>query len=186
MQRGFKPNGNWIRCCICPRCLQRKLDWILSSTSMQNMKDVQQELQGSSADALSWCLPRLSSQHALREGLRVCVQGFWCGLVDPHPEIETTRDNANHTRVFLYSYYTTITGWGGRGPPNDVEAMLTHLKNLLRRSRCVGSTGCFSRLCSWACLTGSCRELYNILSYSIVTPSKLEGGPRMSQVEQSS
>ena len=30
----------------------------------------------------------------------------------PHPVIVTIRDNANYIRVLLYSYYTTITGWG--------------------------------------------------------------------------
>ena len=34
----------------------------------------------------------------------------------PHPVIETIRDNRDDIRVLLYSYYTTITGWGG--PPN--------------------------------------------------------------------
>ena len=30
----------------------------------------------------------------------------------PHPVIVTLRDNRDHIRVLLYSYYTTITGWG--------------------------------------------------------------------------
>ena len=31
----------------------------------------------------------------------------------PHPAIVTIRDNRDYIRVLLYSYYTTITGWGG-------------------------------------------------------------------------
>ena len=30
----------------------------------------------------------------------------------PRPVIETRRDNRDYNRVLLYSYYTTITGWG--------------------------------------------------------------------------
>ena len=30
----------------------------------------------------------------------------------PHPVIVTIRDNRDYIKVFLYSYYTTITGWG--------------------------------------------------------------------------
>ena len=30
----------------------------------------------------------------------------------PHPVIVTIRDNRGYIRVLLYSYYTTITGWG--------------------------------------------------------------------------
>ena len=30
----------------------------------------------------------------------------------PHPVIVTTRDNKDCIRVLVYSYYTTITGWG--------------------------------------------------------------------------
>ena len=30
----------------------------------------------------------------------------------PHPVIVTIMDNKDHIRVLLYSYYTTITGWG--------------------------------------------------------------------------
>ena len=33
----------------------------------------------------------------------------------PHPVIVTIGDNRDCIRVLLYSYYTTITGWGG--PP---------------------------------------------------------------------
>ena len=33
-------------------------------------------------------------------------------MVDPHPVIVTIRDHSNYIRVLLYSYYTTITGWG--------------------------------------------------------------------------
>ena len=30
----------------------------------------------------------------------------------PHPVMVTTRDNRDYIRVLLYSYHTTITGWG--------------------------------------------------------------------------
>ena len=30
----------------------------------------------------------------------------------PHPVLVTIRDNRDYIRVLLYSYYTTITGWG--------------------------------------------------------------------------
>ena len=30
----------------------------------------------------------------------------------PHPVIVTMRDKKDYIRVLLYSYYTTITGWG--------------------------------------------------------------------------
>ena len=30
----------------------------------------------------------------------------------PHPEIVAIRDNKDYISVLLYSYYTTITGWG--------------------------------------------------------------------------
>ena len=32
--------------------------------------------------------------------------------MDPHPVIVTIGDNRDYIRVLLYSYYTTITGWG--------------------------------------------------------------------------
>ena len=32
--------------------------------------------------------------------------------MDPHPVIVIIRDNRDYIRVLLYSYYTTITGWG--------------------------------------------------------------------------
>ena len=32
----------------------------------------------------------------------------------PHPVIVTIMDNKDYIRVLVYSYYTTITGWGGR------------------------------------------------------------------------
>ena len=45
---------------------------------------------------------------------------FWSGSKScwlcvrrtPHPVIVTIRDTSNYIRVLLYSYYTTITGWG--------------------------------------------------------------------------
>ena len=30
----------------------------------------------------------------------------------PHPVIVAIRDNKDSIRVLLYSYYTTVTGWG--------------------------------------------------------------------------
>ena len=30
----------------------------------------------------------------------------------PYPVMVTTMDNKDYIRVLLYSYYTTITGWG--------------------------------------------------------------------------
>ena len=30
----------------------------------------------------------------------------------PHPVVVTIRDSRDYIRVLLYSYYTTITGWG--------------------------------------------------------------------------
>ena len=30
----------------------------------------------------------------------------------PHPVMVTIMDNKDYIRVLLYSYYTTITGWG--------------------------------------------------------------------------
>ena len=30
----------------------------------------------------------------------------------PHPVIVNIRDNKDYMRVLLYSFYTTITGWG--------------------------------------------------------------------------
>ena len=30
----------------------------------------------------------------------------------PHPAMVTITDNRDYIRVLLYSYYTTITGWG--------------------------------------------------------------------------
>ena len=30
----------------------------------------------------------------------------------PRPVIVTIRDNSDYIRVLMYSYYTTITGWG--------------------------------------------------------------------------
>ena len=36
----------------------------------------------------------------------------------PHPVIVTIRDSKDYIRVLLYCYSTTITGWGGGGPPS--------------------------------------------------------------------
>ena len=35
-----------------------------------------------------------------------------CFRWTPHPVIVTVMDNRDYIRVLLYSYYTTITGWG--------------------------------------------------------------------------
>ena len=37
----------------------------------------------------------------------------------PHPAIVTVEDNKDYIRVLLYSYFTTMTGWGVllRDPP---------------------------------------------------------------------
>ena len=44
---------------------------------------------------------------------RLGAQGLGLSLRwTPHPVIVTIRDNRDHIRVLLYSYYTTITGWG--------------------------------------------------------------------------
>ena len=51
-------------------------------------------------------LSAIVSQH---EGLEVYLR--WT----PHPVIVATRDSKDNIRVLLYSYYTTVTGWGG--PP---------------------------------------------------------------------
>ena len=38
--------------------------------------------------------------------------GIVCFRWTPHPVIVTIMDNKDNIRVLLYSYYTTITGWG--------------------------------------------------------------------------
>ena len=43
-----------------------------------------------------------------------CVRAFYIRWT-PHPVIVTIGDNRDYIRVLLYSYYATITGWGG--PP---------------------------------------------------------------------
>ena len=48
----------------------------------------------------------------LLKGGYKCLDLRWT----PHPVIVTIQDNGNYIKVLLYSYYTTITGWGG--PPN--------------------------------------------------------------------
>ena len=32
--------------------------------------------------------------------------------MDPHPVVVAIRNNRDYFRVLLYSYYTTIAGWG--------------------------------------------------------------------------
>ena len=55
--------------------------------------------------------PKSSSITTL--GVHVSIKqpqtSFWW---TPHPVIVTIRDNRDYIRVLLYSYYTTITGWG--------------------------------------------------------------------------
>ena len=55
----------------------------------------------------------------------------------PHPVIVTVRDNGDYIRVLLYSYYTTITGWGV----------------LLRYTGIAGVPDCFNSLVLLALLT---------------------------------
>ena len=45
---------------------------------------------------------------------RGSLQGGYRGYIrwTPHPVIVTIGDNRDYIRVLLYSYYTTITGWG--------------------------------------------------------------------------
>ena len=45
----------------------------------------------------------------------------------PHPAIVAIRDNKDSIRVLFYSYYTTITGWGGppKGYPFN-RSMMDH------------------------------------------------------------
>ena len=49
---------------------------------------------------------RANSKAVLSSRSQVCVR--WT----PHPVIVTIRGNKDYIRVLLYSYYTTITGWG--------------------------------------------------------------------------
>ena len=37
--------------------------------------------------------------------------------------IVSMRDNKDYIRILVYSYYTTITGWGG--PPNNLDVLQT-------------------------------------------------------------
>ena len=64
-----------------------------------------------------------------------CSHHHW-GYVrwTPHPVIVTIRDNRDYIRVLLYSYYTTMTGWGvllrdmeygARLPPSTGEILNT-------------------------------------------------------------
>ena len=54
-----------------------------------------------------WLIPEVmtATQAVLS---RSCVYFRWT----PHPVIVTMRDNRDYIRDLLYSYYTTITGWG--------------------------------------------------------------------------
>ena len=55
----------------------------------------------------------------------------------PHPAIVTIMDNKDSIRVLLYSYYTTITGWG-----------------VLLRDHVVGRSDVAANkaeICSWLC-----------------------------------
>ena len=44
--------------------------------------------------------------------LLLCKAGSVYLRWTPHPVIVAIRDNKDYIRVLLYSYYTTITGWG--------------------------------------------------------------------------
>ena len=46
------------------------------------------------------------------EGLGLRGGSFVCIRWTPHPVIVTIMDNKHYIGVLLYSYYTTITGWG--------------------------------------------------------------------------
>ena len=50
-----------------------------------------------------------NANHSLMAALVICLG--WT----PQPVIVTIGDNRDYIRVLLYSYYTTIRGWGG--PP---------------------------------------------------------------------
>ena len=50
------------------------------------------------------CFKNMVQVQALRLGM--------VGLGGPRPVIVTIKDNKNHIRVLLKSYYTTTTGWG--------------------------------------------------------------------------
>ena len=45
----------------------------------------------------------------------ICTDLRWT----PQPVIVTISDNRDYIRVLLYSYYNTITGWGG--PPKILD-----------------------------------------------------------------
>ena len=47
-----------------------------------------------------------------RLATRIRIAGAVYVRWTPHPVIVTIRDNRGYIRVLLYSYYTTITGWG--------------------------------------------------------------------------
>ena len=43
------------------------------------------------------------------------MKGFRCRIyirLGPHPLIVTTRDKGNYIKILIYSWYTTISGWG--------------------------------------------------------------------------
>ena len=52
----------------------------------------------------------IDDSYWLRVGLVHAVPRYFRWT--PHPVIVTTRENRDHIRVLLYSYYTTITGRG--------------------------------------------------------------------------
>ena len=45
-----------------------------------------------------------------------------CWGAGPHPAIVAIRDNKDYIRALLYSYYPTITGWGG--PPKIYRKLI--------------------------------------------------------------
>ena len=55
----------------------------------------------------------------------------------PHPVIVTIRDNKDYIRVLLYSYYTTITGWG---------VLLKNMASDISRARWFGLLGTLAKV----------------------------------------
>ena len=58
------------------------------------------------------CCSCMSPQHSRsRPQPGLCMHAYILGG-PPHPVIVTIGENGDNIRVLLYSYYTTITGWG--------------------------------------------------------------------------
>ena len=56
--------------------------------------------------------------------------------MDPHPEIVTLKENTGYMGVPLYSYYTTITGWGGGRPKCHDFCMASGFRDLRCTAMC--------------------------------------------------